>query len=294
MNGVPVLFSQNFCRRHDGHLIIVLNGYQRRHQRHEGLAASNITLNQTVHRMRRHHVRFDFRQHSPLSFCQFKREQMNQLFSIAVCHLEGDPLFQRHSTFLKGKPQLPEEEFVKRQRLVCRCRSQIQIGKVGLKRGQMYLAKRLPERRKLCGTELGGDNAFYVRQKDIHDFAHNPAHSFLMYPFRQRIDRHDSSEISRIRGQQCRKFDTLGQPLYIRMMHLALIPELVHLTAENAGTPDLPDSLHPYGIGIKPLAGNRAGFITHQRLKHTPATFGRGHIRRQNRPEKDSAAAGAE
>ena len=77
-------------------------------------------------------------------------------------------------------------------------------------------------------------------------------------------------------------------------MHFTLIPEQVHLTAEDADTSDLPGALHPDGIGMKPFADNCTAVITQQRLKNTPTTLGCSGIRRQNRPGKNSALAGAE
>ncbi len=46
-----MLLGQDFCGRHERYLPAVLDDYQRRQQRHDGLAATHVTLQQTVHGM---------------------------------------------------------------------------------------------------------------------------------------------------------------------------------------------------------------------------------------------------
>src|SRR5665647_1422853 len=102
----------------------------------------------------------------------------------------------------------------------------------------MYLAKRLTKRGKFGRVEFSWENSFYIGEKSSNNLAHNPAHRFLMYPFGQRIDRHNTAEICRIRRQQRSYIATFGEPFNIRMMHLTLIAELAHLTTEHADTAD--------------------------------------------------------
>ena len=119
-----------------------------------------------------------------------------------MAHLKGDALFPQNPLLFKSKPQLPKEKLIESQRLMCRCGAKVQNGKFRLSWRGMYLPKRLTKRWEFCRAELRRYNADNIRQKTIHDFAHNPAHRFLMNPLRQRIDRHDASEIGRICRQQ--------------------------------------------------------------------------------------------
>ena len=165
---------------------------------------------------------------------------------------------------------------------MCRCSTSIQIGKICFVRRRMYISKRLTKRKKICRAEIYRYNTINVGQKTIHHFTHDPAHRFLMYPLRQRIDRHNSSEISRVSSQYRLNCAPFRQPLHIRMMYFTLIPELVHLSAKNTDTPYLPGSLHPDSIGMKPLAGYCAGGVLEQHLEYAPTTFGPSRIGREN------------
>ena len=48
-DGLQMLFGQDFRRCHDAGLVTVVDGDEHRHQCHEGLAAADVALQQTVH-----------------------------------------------------------------------------------------------------------------------------------------------------------------------------------------------------------------------------------------------------
>ena len=69
-----MLFSQDFGRRHEGRLISVFNCDDDRLERNNGLAASNITLQQAIHRIRRLQIVHDFLQDALLRDCRMNRQ----------------------------------------------------------------------------------------------------------------------------------------------------------------------------------------------------------------------------
>ena len=71
--GLQVLLGQYFGRCHDASLTAIVDGNERTHQRHKGLARTNVTLQQTVHLATRTHVLAYFLQHTLLRTCQFER-----------------------------------------------------------------------------------------------------------------------------------------------------------------------------------------------------------------------------
>jgi hypothetical protein len=65
--GTKVLFAQDFRRSHEGSLVSTLNGNEHRNEGDNGLATSDVTLKQAVHRAGRGHVVSDFSDHLLLS-----------------------------------------------------------------------------------------------------------------------------------------------------------------------------------------------------------------------------------
>ena len=51
-----MLLGENLCRSHDACLIVVVYGYQHRHQGHKRLSRAHVSLQQTVHLLARNHV----------------------------------------------------------------------------------------------------------------------------------------------------------------------------------------------------------------------------------------------
>ncbi len=62
-----MLFGKNFRWRDHRDLGVVFDGHQGAHQGHDRFAATDIALQQSIHRMRRHHVLLDFVQNPALS-----------------------------------------------------------------------------------------------------------------------------------------------------------------------------------------------------------------------------------
>src|SRR5512135_1190421 len=56
LDRMEMLFGQEFCRSHEGNLIAVVNGEQRREQCHDGFSGTHIPLKQSVHRTGGFHV----------------------------------------------------------------------------------------------------------------------------------------------------------------------------------------------------------------------------------------------
>ena len=71
-DGLQVLFCEDFRGCHDASLIAVVDGDEHRHQGHEGLPASHVALQQTVHLPARPNVDPDLPDHPFL--CLRQRE----------------------------------------------------------------------------------------------------------------------------------------------------------------------------------------------------------------------------
>ncbi len=88
---LPVmLFSEDFGGGDNCDLRLVLDGNQRRHQGNDGLAAADVTLHQSMHRMRRHEIQFDLPQNPALGGGQTPGEKLRQWLGVTVRHLKGD------------------------------------------------------------------------------------------------------------------------------------------------------------------------------------------------------------
>ena len=73
-DGDEVLLGEDFGRRHERDLKAVLHRHQRRHQRHDGLAGTDVPLQQPVHRLRPLHVLDDLGDHLLLIAGELERQ----------------------------------------------------------------------------------------------------------------------------------------------------------------------------------------------------------------------------
>ena len=73
----PMLFGQDFCRRHQRHVATAFQRHQRRAGRHDGFAGADVALEQAAHGRRPGQVAADFAQHPRLGLSQveFQRGQ---------------------------------------------------------------------------------------------------------------------------------------------------------------------------------------------------------------------------
>ncbi|CNU10643.1 Uncharacterised protein [Salmonella enterica subsp. enterica serovar Bovismorbificans] len=76
---ICVLFSQQFGRRHQRHLLTVGNSAQGGKRRNQRFTGTHVALNQTHHRHIQRHITFDLCYHPRLRAGGFKRQRRQQL-----------------------------------------------------------------------------------------------------------------------------------------------------------------------------------------------------------------------
>ena len=73
-----MLLGQYFGRCHDGDLHAGVDGLHCGHRGHDGLAAADIALEQTVHRIRKRQIGADFADHPLLRLGQIESQDLHQ------------------------------------------------------------------------------------------------------------------------------------------------------------------------------------------------------------------------
>ena len=111
-----MLFRENFRRGHEARLIATLYGNQHCEDRDRGLPRPDITLEHTIHPLRRYHVSMDLPKRSGLSPCQFEGQRFVQRANEVIGSTVPDPgpFFRRSSSSLRLN-KLEEEELVERK-----------------------------------------------------------------------------------------------------------------------------------------------------------------------------------
>ena len=117
-----VLLGENLGRRHERYLEAVLHGDERRHQRDDGLAGTDVALQQPVHRMRALHVADDLADDLLLVAGQLERQHAARRFADLVgdddgagLHLGAGPPLSQHQAALEEEELLEDQAALRRR-----------------------------------------------------------------------------------------------------------------------------------------------------------------------------------
>ncbi len=110
-----MLRRQNLRRRHQRHLVPILNRHQRRLHRNDRLTRTHITLQQTTHRLRPAHIARNLSQHPLLRRRRMKRKHLlDRLTHLHIRH-KRRALALPHPPPLQLQPQLQIKQLLKDQ-----------------------------------------------------------------------------------------------------------------------------------------------------------------------------------
>ena len=129
-----VLLGQDFGRRHEGDLQAVLHRDERRHQRDDRLARSDVALQQPVHRLRPLHVGDDLADDGLLIAGQLERQHPPHRLADLVGDDDRAPLaLGVGAAPAQHDPELEEEELLEDQPPVRRRSKRVQLGDRGVR-----------------------------------------------------------------------------------------------------------------------------------------------------------------
>src|SRR6185295_6154177 len=106
-----MLRRQDFRRRHQGHLVSVLNRDDSGLECNDCLARPDVTLQKASHRRRLLHIRSDFLQDSFLRVGRMKWQYFLDGTASTLVKVEGDTALRLLLTPLQLQPQFGEEQF---------------------------------------------------------------------------------------------------------------------------------------------------------------------------------------
>ena len=116
-----MLHGEDFRGRHQRHLPAVFDHDRRRFQRHDGLPAADVTLQQPVHRPGPLEIAGDFREHALLRRGGLKGKNALERFSYArLAHTKGDAGLLLGLLPPQRQAQLVKEELLENESLVRR------------------------------------------------------------------------------------------------------------------------------------------------------------------------------
>ena len=162
-NGDEVLFGQDLGWRHEGNLEAVLHRHDCGDQRDDGLARSDIALEQTVHRLRPLHVFDDLGNHLLLIAGELERQHAAR----GLADFVGDDRRSRLSFGVRpppphDQPELKEEELLEDQATLRRRSKRVERLDGGASRRKMHVEQRRAPLNQLLPCPD-------VRRKRIHD-----------------------------------------------------------------------------------------------------------------------------
>jgi hypothetical protein len=129
-----VLFRQNLGGRHHRRLVLVVDGCQDCRRRNDGLARSDIALQQAVHRVGLRHVAPDFANHTLLGVREFERHDAVQHLVQAVgVDAHGDSALLARALTLHADAELHQEKLLEHQSLPRGVDRLLAVGEVNLR-----------------------------------------------------------------------------------------------------------------------------------------------------------------
>ena len=195
-----VLLRQDFGRRHERHLEAVLHRHERRHQRHDGLARTDVPLQQPVHRLRPLHVADDFAERLLLIAGQLERQDPpRRLADLFGDHHRPRLALRIGSAFPQDDPQLEQEELLEDQPAV-------RVGSKRVERVEVRALRRkvhVRERPATVDQLLALSHVFGQRiRKRLRQLRQRLVDEHALHLRGQRagllVDRHDAAGVQRV------------------------------------------------------------------------------------------------
>ena len=110
-----MLRGENLRRRHERDLVAVLDGDDRGLEGDDGLAGTDVALQQAAHGSGPGHVGCDLFQHALLRASGMKGQDALNRSAHAVVDLEGDASLGAHLAALEFEPEFEEEQLLEDQ-----------------------------------------------------------------------------------------------------------------------------------------------------------------------------------
>jgi hypothetical protein len=225
-DGDEMLLGENLSRRHERHLEAILHRDQGGHQRDDGLAGADVSLQQSIHRLRPLHVVHNFGDYLFLIAGQLERQH-------AACRfpdLVGDhdrprlPLpFRLPPT--QHQAELKQEELLENQALLGRRAKRVQL----VDRRPGWWKVHIEQRRSAIDELLTGTHV--RRQRVDHlwrEFGERPVHDRALHLGCQRsgllVNRHDAAGMQHL-------VVGLGCPFRVRLLFDDFVLGVLHLQA---------------------------------------------------------------
>ncbi len=279
--GIPVmLFGENFGRRHDGRLIPVRHGNDDRFKSDNGLAASNVSLHETVHWILRLQVIHNLLQDAFLRGGGMKRKNLTHLTSNRVVGFKSDSADAMRLLSPQCENQFEQKELFEDHPTVIRRLAPIQRGNIVFLQWKMNAIQASPNIRESVGrTNLRRqwiiDHLFKIRNRRRYDSTQLPACQTANFF----IDGDRSADIQRRRRQDffgvCRRFNQFKFRIEKHEIPVAVIE--VHAAVHHhffAGSkrPALMDV-----SAVKPFGVNETRAIGENGVEDAPAGTGLYH-----------------
>jgi hypothetical protein len=147
-----MLLGQDLRRCDDGDLGVVFYSDEGGHQGDDRLSASDIPLEETVHRVGLHEIVLDLSEDPALGVGEGPGEHAGERLRVAVGHLKGNSLFKDNPASLEGKAELEEKEFVVNEGAAGRIGTPLKFRRRNFVSGKMSLPKGHRQGKKIATT----------------------------------------------------------------------------------------------------------------------------------------------
>ena len=257
-----MLHGENFRGRHQRGLVAVFDDDGRGFERHDGLAAADVALQQAVHRHAALQVRRDFRERALLRVGGLEGQHALDRFANGrLAHAKRDPRLLLRRLLPHRDAQLVKEKLLENQPQVRRRAKRIQRLDRFRRGRKMHELDRVAPRRKFVARQNFrgqriGQRAGKFFERQINDAPHR-ARADAADGF---VNRNDAADFGRVRV-------SLAEQFVFRIDHLDPAgPHRIQLrlAVKHEPLPGLECFLEI--VPVKKFAGERARLVAHEQV----------------------------